>query len=238
MEHNFQTMATMACLKSLLMIFNFIFWISGIVIMIVGIWMAVDLYKYMELSIEYSKSTPYVLIIMGAGIFLIGSFACCCTLKGQPKLLYVYGGILAVIFMLELGCGVSIYAYRDNLTKGFDSGLNQAMRNYNNNSRIAEDIDIVQRELHCCGNHEAKDWINVAHSGIPESCCKKEPCNTRNDFEINQEGCYDNIVKFLSSNITTVVIIAMSVTLFPLIGIILSCCLACLLNKHKYEQMA
>lgn len=51
--------------------------------------MEVELYKYMEMSTEFSGTAPYVLIGTGSLIILIGSLACCCTVKGQPVLLYV-----------------------------------------------------------------------------------------------------------------------------------------------------
>lgn len=51
--------------------------------------MEVELYKYMELSTEFSGTAPYVLIGIGALIVLMGTLACCCTVKGQPVLLYV-----------------------------------------------------------------------------------------------------------------------------------------------------
>lgn len=51
--------------------------------------MEVGLYKYMEMSTEFSGNAPFVLIGTGALIILIGSLACCCTVKGQPVLLYV-----------------------------------------------------------------------------------------------------------------------------------------------------
>lgn len=51
--------------------------------------MEVELYKYMEMSTEFSGTAPYVLIGIGALIILIGSLACCCTVKGQPVLLYI-----------------------------------------------------------------------------------------------------------------------------------------------------
>jgi hypothetical protein len=63
--------------------------LTGIVILAVGIWMAVELYKYMELSTEFSATAPYILIGTGVLIILVGSMACCCTVKGQPVLLYI-----------------------------------------------------------------------------------------------------------------------------------------------------
>lgn len=68
---------------------NFVFQITGIVILAIGIWMQVELYKYLELSTEFSGTAPYVLIGTGALIILVGSLACCCTVKGQPALLYM-----------------------------------------------------------------------------------------------------------------------------------------------------
>lgn len=51
--------------------------------------MEVELYKYMEMSTEFSGTAPYVLIGIGALIVVMGSLACCCTVKGQSVLLYV-----------------------------------------------------------------------------------------------------------------------------------------------------
>lgn len=39
---------------------------------------------------------------------------------------------MAVIFILELGAGVSIFAYRSKLADGFNQGLNESMINYQN----------------------------------------------------------------------------------------------------------
>lgn len=107
--------------------------------------MQVELYKYLELSAEFSGTAPYVLIGTGALIIVVGSLACCCTVKGQPALLYMYGAFLAVIFVLELGAGVSIFAYRSKLAEGFDQGLNQSIVNYQNGTREqSADFDLMQ----------------------------------------------------------------------------------------------
>ncbi|KAJ8917548.1 hypothetical protein NQ315_005597 [Exocentrus adspersus] len=238
MSKHLQTVAAMACMKSLLMVFNFVFWASGIAVLAIGIWMEVDLYKYMEMSTEFSGTAPYVLIGIGSLIILIGSFACCCTVKGQPVLLYVYGAFLAVVFVMELGAGVSIFAYRSKLTEGFDKGLTQAMVNYRNDSaHLASDFDRMQETLHCCGNHKSDDWLNL-NQPIPISCCIKENCNTEVDSEIYTQGCYYKVTEFLDANIGIVAGAAVGIAFFPLVGVILSCCLASVINKAKYEQMA
>lgn len=50
--------------------------------------------------------------------------------------------------MLELGAGVSIFAYRTRLTTGFDKGLTQAMIEYRNNTgNMAADFDLIQETV-------------------------------------------------------------------------------------------
>lgn len=61
---------------------------SGLAIFCAGIWMQVELHKYLELNSEYSSVAPYILVGTGAFILLVSSLACCCTVKGHPSLLY------------------------------------------------------------------------------------------------------------------------------------------------------
>ncbi|CAH1961734.1 unnamed protein product [Acanthoscelides obtectus] len=153
--------------------------VSGIAILAIGVWMEIELYKYMEMSTEFSGTAPYVLIGTGSLIILIGSLACCCTVKGQPVLLYIYGAFLAIVFVLEVGAGISIFAYRTKLTEGFDKGLTQAMTNYQLNTPEAQNFDRMQQTLKCCGNHKASDWSDLMPpQSIPLSCCIKENCDT------------------------------------------------------------
>ncbi|GLG96089.1 Tetraspanin [Gryllus bimaculatus] len=208
--------------------------LSGIVILAVGVWMQVELYKYMELSTEFSSTAPYVLIATGALIVVVGFLACCCTVKGQPVLLYIYGAFLMIIFVLELGAGISMYAYRDKLIEGFDNGLNQSILIYPSDPEKKNSIDLTQSTLHCCGNKSPYDWPDE----IPPSCCKVTPCDTKDHTQIYSKGCFNLVIDFLNSNIGLVGGSAMGIAFFPLVGMLLSCCLAKNINKAKYEQMA
>lgn len=51
------------------------------------------------------------------------------------------------------------------------------------------------------------------------------------------QGCYEKVIEFLNENIGIVAGAAIVVAFFPLLGVILSCCLANTINKAKYEQM-
>ncbi|XP_059612963.1 tetraspanin-7-like [Phlebotomus argentipes] len=242
MSKRLQTVATMACMKSLLMIFNLAFWASGLAILCAGIWMQVELHKYLELNADFSNTGPYVLVGTGALILLISSLACCCTVKGQPSLLYLYGAFLAVVFVIELSLASSLYAYKDNLADGFDRGLNQSMARYGQPGTADKtaDFDTMQTRMQCCGSHSYEDWnkLNPARP-VPRSCCRTGTrCDTQDEDKIWTQGCFHKVVDFLTTNMKVIGGAAIGVTLFPLLGTVLSCVLAANINKTKYEQMA
>lgn len=60
--------------------------------------MQVELKKYLELSEDFSNSITYVLVSIGVLILLVGTFACCCTVKGQSSLLYLVSDVLSFYF--------------------------------------------------------------------------------------------------------------------------------------------
>lgn len=57
--------------------------------MAAGILVKVEIYKYVEVSHEFSATAPYVFVGTGGFMLLLGLLACCCTAKGQPVLLYI-----------------------------------------------------------------------------------------------------------------------------------------------------
>lgn len=242
------TTAAVGCMKTLLMIFNFIFWVTGIAILALGIWTKVDLYKYMELSAIYYKDSPWILIAVGALIVIVGSFGCCCTFKGNVMLLYLYGFFLIVVFAVELGAGAAGFFYKGKLEQGFSEGLDNALKQYGNGS---EAMDELQSQLQCCGKNSYEDWFSTpwertvnTTSGVPHSCCRipDTSCNNMNvnanSTYIYQEGCYNKVVGFMKSNMALIAGVAFGISFFQLLGALLACCLAKRVKKSNYEQVA
>ncbi|XP_063972839.1 tetraspanin-7-like [Diachasmimorpha longicaudata] len=241
MGKRFETIAAMACMTTLLMLFNFVFWCSGMIMLVVGIWMRMQLRDYVDMSAEGSGTALLGLACLGALVAFIATLACCCTAKGHPALLYVYGAFLAVIALLELAAGASIYTYRNCLTDGFDLGLNQSLARYGTDTNTKSRFDTMQRTLHCCGNRASTDWVDLKPpKDIPKSCCKinEDLCDPTIRSDIYTEGCYNRVIDFINSNIGLVAGGAVGVAFFPLIGVFLACCLASNINKAKYEQVA
>lgn len=241
--------------KTILTVFNFIFWITGIAILALGIWTKVELYIYMELSTVYYKEAPYIMIAVGAFIVLVGSFGCCCTVKGQSVLLYMYSVFLILVFIAELSVGAAGFIYRNKINQGFSEGLSQALPKYGTDQEKTKAFDGLQHELKCCGSYNYTDWFSTPWEKtetkgnktkvVPKSCCRgnQEKCinfnlkNTNATSDIYTDGCYPVVTGFMRKNMALIGGVALGVSFFQLLGAALACCLAKNINKSKYEQV-
>ncbi|KAH9490704.1 Tetraspanin-7 [Bulinus truncatus] len=249
MDTALSTAPVVTCMKTLMMVFNFIFWVTGIVILAIGIWTKVDLYKYLELSSIYQPEAPYVLIGVGAVIVLIGSLGCCCTIKGHSLLLYMFCGFLFIVFIIELSAGIALLVYRGKLETGFKEGLQSALQLYDTkgNREITVAMDELQEKLVCCGIDSYADWFNTPFArkegqptnSVPESCCRnKNKCehlNLTNVTDIHTQGCHMFVVDFINGNMGPIGGVALGISFFQVLGAILAFCLAKSINRANLE---
>lgn len=64
--------------------------------------MQVELHKYLELNEDFSVKAPYVLVAAGVLVLLVGVLACCCTVNGNPSLLYLVRDLVALSLSLYI----------------------------------------------------------------------------------------------------------------------------------------
>ncbi|XP_052747094.1 tetraspanin-7 [Bicyclus anynana] len=236
MGNQFNVVAVVACFKTLLFLFNIVFWLTGLLMLVLGLWAEFGLYKYMEMSPEFSGTAPLVIIGVATLIVLISSVAFSGIIKGQPVLLYIYGGFLICIFMMELGVGASAICYRDTFAKGLHDGLTKSIITYNPKKA---NFDFAQATLQCCGVSNYTDWMRLSPQRvIPISCCvDKTRCVTANYSDVYQRGCYEVLSEYLMNNLNIVFAIAIGTALLPLVGAMVSCSLARGIEKSKYDAI-
>lgn len=239
-----QSGPAVACMKILLTIFNFIFWVSGVAVLGLGIWMKFELFLYMELTNVYYDFAPYVLIGVGSAIVVIGSFGCLCTFKGHSSLLYVFSVFLILVFVVELATAVSVFIFREKVEDGFSNGFSEAMMTYGVDEDKRRAVDGIQAGLMCCGKESYDDWYKMNWTGqtpvdrVPSSCCRVKNCDGTGYQNIYTEGCFNILSSFIQTNFTMIGGVAIGFAFLQLFGAFLSCCLARNINKSKYEQMA
>ncbi|XP_054497517.1 tetraspanin-6 isoform X1 [Agelaius tricolor] len=244
-----QTKPVITCLKSVLLTYTFVFWVSGIVLLAVGIWGRVSLAVYFSLLDEKATNVPFVLVGAGTVVVLLGTFGCFATCRGSTWMLKLYAMLLSLIFLIVLVAAIVGFVFRHEIKTSFESNLDLALKNYNATADPhSEAVDTIQRTLHCCGVQNYSDWERTEYfsqKGIPSSCCKnpndcseedlKDPNKAQLKVFVN--GCFFLVTSTMESKMSVVAGISFGIACFQLIGIILSCCLSRYITNNQYEMV-
>ncbi|MED6294325.1 Tetraspanin-11, partial [Characodon lateralis] len=100
------------CLKYLLFVFNFLFWVGGAAVLGVGVWTLVEKSDYLSLLASSTFAvSAYILILAGSLVVVTGFLGCCAVIREQKSCLSTYFFLLLFIFLIELVAGVLAYVY-------------------------------------------------------------------------------------------------------------------------------
>jgi len=181
------------CAKILLIVFNIVFFIVGVALLAVGIWVVTTPYNLDILSIldnPIIASGAYFIIALGAFIFVVSFLGCCGAWMENRLMLIIYFIIVLLIFIAQLvGCAI-IIAYKDKVDAFVTNQLEGTMNKYE--SETSEDKysvgwNALQVVLECCGTNNYTDWQNTYWYGnnsaitvggqtfkpmYPATCCK------------------------------------------------------------------
>uniref|UniRef100_A0A8D2MEE6 Tetraspanin n=1 Tax=Zonotrichia albicollis TaxID=44394 RepID=A0A8D2MEE6_ZONAL len=213
------------CLKYLLFIFNFFFWLAGGAVMAVGAWTLAEKSDYISLlsSSTYS-ATAYILVVAGVVVMVTGILGCCATFKERRNLLRVLS--------LEL---------KQNLK----NTMTQKYRREGEES-VTSAVDKLQQEFKCCGSNNYTDWadslwIKSSEAGgrkVPDSCCKTitDLCGRR-DHPSNiykESGCITKLENFIQEHLKIIGAVGISIACVQIFGMIFTCCLYKSLKSEPY----
>ncbi|XP_078545310.1 CD63 antigen isoform X2 [Lissotriton helveticus] len=220
----------MKCVKYLVFIFNFLFWIAGIALIGLGIYVQVALNKTIVIQNASSSGAPIVLIIVGAVIFVVSFFGCCGAWKENYCMVTTFAVILTLIFLVEVAAAIAGYIFKDKFKAVIDEGFRKSMADYssNNDTRLA--LDTIQQDFKCCGANATTDWKNYKpfeNGSLPDSCCvtEKPHCGTEPTSAKFTDGCVAGIKAWLEKNLKVIAGVAIGIAAFELLGIIFACCL-------------
>ncbi|XP_030837716.1 tetraspanin-6 [Strongylocentrotus purpuratus] len=256
----FQTTAAMACVKILLTIFIVVFWVVGIALLALGIWGVIELKNYLALSDQDYSSVPYVLIGTGSFMVMTGLIGCYAIVKNITWFLHLYTVMVFVVFIALFACGIAGFIFEKGLTSSFKTGLETHIDDYGaaTSDGLDKYVDNLQETLFCCGGTNYSEWLHAdiwsqEHTDtVPVSCCNKtvdaQVCDDATEKDgvqisnngtlyIFDEGCSAKVTSFLTSKMGIIAGSALAFGAFQLIGIVLSCCLAKMINANKYEMM-
>ncbi|XP_065075158.1 tetraspanin-18 [Ochlerotatus camptorhynchus] len=196
--------------KSLLSVFNFVFFVLGSIVLGVGIWLVADKSSFIALlkmvesdQLEHFtqpaviEQLAYFLIAIGAVMFFLSFLGYCGALRESQCLLTTYGLFVLVLLILEVtACGLAA-AYKDNAKTETKNYLQTTIsKYYSSNDRNQSDAvtlmwNYLMSEMHCCGVDDYKDfnlsdkWNESKGSRvIPEACCTQTSL-----FELLDKNC-------------------------------------------------
>lgn len=245
-----------SCARILLIAFNFIFWLSGVAILGVGIWILADpnLQDYIEVihskDEQYFRNAAYILIAFGAFIFLVGFCGCCGAIRNSKCLLGFYIFFLVLVFAGELAAGILAAVYKDEIINKFDQELTKSIQeDYKNNP---SSWDAVQNELKCCGGISPNDydnstWQNAQTNSqikVPTSCCTladngtsldKPSCQARlSPTNFHSEGCKEKLKSWVEDHSVILIGVGCGIAALQIFGLVFAICLCRSIDQERY----
>merc|ERR1712179_479904 len=209
------------CIKYTLFLFNLLFALSGLLLIITGGVIQGAYSQYLDFLGDQFFNTPVFLVIVGCIIFFVAFFGCCGAIKENHCMTITFAVLMAVIFLMEIGAGIAAYKLKGQVNSLIYSNMEEGMLNYGlaDHDGVTKTWDVIQHELSCCGTEEYLDWVNTTFAGeddenVPDSCCLSdiEGCglgvlNLDPDqaaMKIHTEGCLDIFSAQIQGNIGAV----------------------------------
>lgn len=228
----------MNCIKYLMFFFNFLFWLSGLILIIIGAIIR-DKYgdKFQDLSSQFANA-PVLIIVVGVIVFVIGFLGCCGAVKENYCMVTTFAVLLALIFILEIVAGALGISYRGKVNTVATDLVTKEINTYNQNGESIF-LNWAQQQLQCCGRTGAADYdvhtntttdaFCAKGQGV-KSCHKGQTCNG----ELYTDGCQDKLITFVKDNMILIGGVALGIAFIQLLGIIFACLLMRAI-KGEYE---
>ncbi|NXN49577.1 TSN36 protein, partial [Rynchops niger] len=200
--------------RFLLLVLGFIFCIAAVALAFGGV-LVILMYKnygysFLEpfLSLPGWLAVAAALILLPTGVLAVSVSAKSCRHQ-QGALMY----LLLVLLCLEVSSAILAQFYTTRLASEMKSTMGYLVDQYNGTHSQGADrraVDVIQRELQCCGIQNYKDWLKAPAASwhlrggkarVPESCCKEKYPHCRGDLvpleQLFQEGCLKKLESLL-----------------------------------------
>lgn len=236
------------CMKYVLFTLNFIFVLTGIIIISVGVAVEGTYKGYKHFLDEQFFSVPTLLIVIGSFIFFIAFLGCCGAYKENYCMILSFSILLVLIFILELAAGISGYVLKGDTQSLLRNSLNHTMKEYGDvkYADITASWDAVQIKFQCCGIDTPDDWKNItivnqtAAGLLPLSCCDREVgavgiqnC-TSESKTLHKTGCLQAFGYFISEHAISLGAVGITLAVFQVVGIGFACYIARQIKVNNY----
>ncbi|KAM6986875.1 CD9 molecule b [Aplochiton taeniatus] len=221
-------MGAQKCIKYLMFMFNFLFWLAGTGVLAVGLWLRFD--SKTEGLFE-GKDSPsvfltgvYILIAAGALMMVVGFLGCCGALKESPCMLGLFFVFLLVIFAIEVAAGTWGLSNRDTVVNDVTEFYKLTFVNYKETKQDAlkETLRLIHFGLSCCGP------TGTVIDDVAEICPKQEGLEL-----LITKNCPNAIDEVFNSKLHIIGGVGIGIGIIMIFGMIFSMLLCCAIKKSR-----
>lgn len=179
-----------SCVKYMIFMLNFIFWLFGGLLLGIGVYAFMDKWNdsngWVKLENIYDVvlNISLVMIIAGIVIFVVSFAGCLGALRENTFLLKFYSRCLLIFFLMEMVIAIICFVFPQHMNEFVEYQFtDKIIHSYRDDPDLQNFIDFAQKEFKCCGLSNAgyQDWgkneyfncssPSVEKCGVPYSCC-------------------------------------------------------------------
>ncbi|CAD7085757.1 unnamed protein product [Hermetia illucens] len=239
--------AGMKCVKYMLIIINFMFLLTSILLILVGTTIQTIFGDFKTFIYENFLSPPALLVAVGCILMIVATFGCFGALRESTMLINVYGVFLLLVFILEVAAAIAAFALQGQIYNMLVRTMGSALHFYETDEAAHAAVDFMQEGLQCCGVFDPKDWdtlLNVPEGNdtsklyVPNSCCAGFNDDSQECVFYYTSGCLNRMVFVISQSATLIATGATTVAFVQLLGVVCAFMLAKTIRRTKSLRAA
>ncbi|XP_028303036.1 tetraspanin-2-like [Gouania willdenowi] len=209
----------MKCVKYLLFVFNFIFWLSGLLVLAVGLWLRFDPETLELLTGDEAPASffiaVYILLSAGGLMMVVGFFGCFGAVRESQCLLASFFVCLLIIFGAEITAGVFGFLNKEQISEEVQKFYSGSIADPTNVNATAIAL-IYHKTLNCCGGSTPESAIALC-ADVPE----------------DTPDCLTAIAEFFDEKLHIIGYIGIGIAGVMVLGMIFSMVLCCAIRNSR-----
>ncbi|XP_075166946.1 23 kDa integral membrane protein-like [Haematobia irritans] len=220
--------------KYILYIFNIIFVICGILLIVLGSLMINNIGNISSFSEAINVDTiPIIIIVLGCVIFVIAFFGCCGAIRENICCTTTYAVFMFILFCLQIALVVWIFVKRSQFLSDMDTILTTVWDK--NDQANGYPMDGVQITFKCCGLSGSIDYIGNGNP-VPSSCCGTLSGQCDAVVYETKPGCRGEFKNFWATNTNIIRYAGIGVAIVELVALTFACCLTTSIRKSRHSM--
>nr|AAN64299.1 CD9-like protein [Petromyzon marinus]ADK56110.1 CD9 antigen [Lethenteron camtschaticum] len=219
----------MKCVKYLLFVFNFVFWLAGGAVLGIALWLRFDSQTKDIFDLEGSPSTFYtgVYVLMGAGalMMLIGFLGCCGAIQESQCMPGSFFVCLLVVFAAEIAAGIWGFLSKEQIPQDMKKFYTDLYHEYHEKKTDSSKAALItfHKTLSCCGKMVI---TNLLDSDFKDIC----PTQKITDPTVD---CIRQIDEIFTSKVYIIACIGIGIGVIMIFGMIFSMALCCAVRNNR-----